>query len=86
MEFVFSSVANSSNINEVIRAILNSLFFFYKNISHAPKAKKAQKAQKAQKALKDSHKRHSGKSTKTLREKHKTQKSEWVTIFPLDDF
>ena len=30
------------NINEVIRAVLNSLFF-YKNILHVPKAPKAQK-------------------------------------------
>ena len=51
----------SSNINEVIRAVLNFLFFFYEKISHAPKAKKAPKA------LKD---------TKTLRQKHKTQISE----------
>ena len=32
----------SSNINEVIRAVLNSLFF-YKKISHAQKAQKIQK-------------------------------------------
>ena len=42
----------NSNINEVIRAALNSLFFFYKKISHAPKAPKAQKAQKVQKVQK----------------------------------
>ena len=45
------------NINEVIRAVLNSLLiFFYKKISHAPKSTKkhenAQKAQKIQKAQK----------------------------------
>ena len=40
----------SSNINEVIRAVLNFLFFFYEKILHAPKStKKHQKAQKAQK-------------------------------------
>ena len=38
-----------SNINEVIRAVLNSLFF-YEKILHAPKVPKAPKAQKAQKA------------------------------------
>ena len=38
----------SSKINEVIRAVLNSLFF-YEKISHAPKAQKASKAQKHQK-------------------------------------
>ena len=38
---------SSSNINEIIRAVLNSLFFFvYEKILHIPKAPKAQKAQK----------------------------------------
>ena len=40
----------SSNINEVIRAVINPLFFFYKNILHAQKAPKAQKAQKRNQA------------------------------------
>ena len=31
-------------LNKIIGAVLNSLFFFYKNISHAQKAQKAQKA------------------------------------------
>ena len=35
----------SRNINEVIRAVLNS-FFFYEKISHAQKAPKAQKSTK----------------------------------------
>ena len=39
----------SSNVNEVIRAVLNFLLFFYKKISHAPKAQKAPKVPKAQK-------------------------------------
>ena len=45
---------SSSNVNEVIRAVLNSLlfFFFYEKILHAPKAPKApentKKHQKAQ--------------------------------------
>ena len=40
----------SSNVNEVIRAVLNSLFiyFFYEKILHAPKPPKALKAPKAQ--------------------------------------
>ena len=33
----------SSNINEVIRAVLNPLLFFYEKILHAPKAPKPQK-------------------------------------------
>ena len=53
----------SSNINEVIRAVLNSLFF-YEKTSHAQKALKALKSQKAL------------KSTKTFGQKHKTQISE----------
>ena len=40
----------SSNVNEVIRTVLNS--FFNKKISHAQKAQKVQKAQKAQKSTK----------------------------------
>ena len=52
----------SSNINEVIRALLKSLFF-YEKISHAQKTLKALKALKAL------------KGTKTLRQKHKTQMS-----------
>ena len=40
----------SSNINEVIRAVLN--FFFYERILHAQKGHKAQKAQKTQNELK----------------------------------
>ena len=39
----------SSNINEVIRAVLNFLLFLYKKISHAAKAHKAPKVPKAQK-------------------------------------
>ena len=38
----------SNNINEVIRAVLKPLLFFYEKISHAPEAQKAQKARKAQ--------------------------------------
>ena len=41
-----------SNINEVIRPVLNLLLFFYEKISHTKKAQKSQEAQKAQKAQK----------------------------------
>ena len=37
----------SSNINEVIRAVLNFLFFFYKKVLLAQKAPKAQKPKQA---------------------------------------
>ena len=40
----------NSNVNEVITAVLNSLFFFYKKILHA------QKAQKHEDATKQKHK------------------------------
>ena len=40
----------SSNINEVIKTVLNFLLFSYEKILHTPKStKKHQKAQKAQK-------------------------------------
>ena len=64
----------SSNINEVIRTVLNPLLFFYEKISHSPKAKKAQKAlkgQKVQKAPKVKHrstKTQSSKSTKCYKQ------------------
>ena len=58
----------SSNVNEVIRAVLNSSFF-YEKISHPQKAHKAQKAQKVQKSTKGTT---GTKSTK----KHKMQISE----------
>ena len=49
----------SSNINEVVRAVLNFLFFYYEKILDTLKA---QKALKALKAL---------NGTKTLGQKHK---------------
>ena len=52
----------SSNINEVIKEVLNCLFiylFFYEKISYTPEALKAPKAPKAL------------KGTKTLKQKHK---------------
>ena len=38
MEFLFKNVI--SNINEVIRAVFNSLFFLYKKILNAQKSPK----------------------------------------------
>ena len=49
---IFYLLFFSSNINEVIRVILNLFIFFYKKISHTQKAQKVQKAQKAQKLQK----------------------------------
>ena len=57
----------SSNINEVIRAVLNFLLFFYEEISHAQistkKHKNVQKSTKKHKKAQKSTK--STKSTKT---------------------
>ena len=60
-----------SNINEVIRAVLNFLFLFYKKILHALKAQKAPKALKG---------------TKTLRQKHKNANKQISDYFPLTCF
>ena len=42
----------SSNINEVIRAVLNPLLFFYEKILHSPKHQKHKKARNASTAQK----------------------------------
>ena len=47
---------NSSNINEVIKTVLNILLFFYGKISHAPKITKKQKALKSTKKYKKAQK------------------------------
>ena len=72
----------SSNINEVIRTVLNSLFiyFFYKKISHAPKCTKKhqnhQNHQNHQKHQKhQNHQKHK-KHKNATKQKHKTQISE----------
>ena len=58
----------SSNINEAIRAVLIS-FFFYKKISHPPKAQKAPKSRKKhQKAPKSTK-----ENKNATNQKHKTQ-------------
>ena len=51
----------SSNINEVIRAVLNPLLFFYEKILHSPKHQKHKKALNASTAQKK--KTQSTKST-----------------------
>ena len=58
----------SSNINEVIRLVLNFLLFFYDKILHAQKAQKNTRHQKAPKSTK--------KYKNTTKQKHKTQISE----------
>ena len=65
----------SSNINEVIRAVLN-YFFFYEKILDAQKEHKAQKAQKTQNELKAQKAPKAPKSTKknTKRNHTKAQK------------
>ena len=66
-----------SNINQVIKAVLNFLFFFLRKDFARTKSTKSTKSTKTPKAL---------KGTKTLRQKHKTQISEQGTISPLDVF
>ena len=61
---------HSSNKNEVIRAVLNSLFF-YEKVLHAGKAPKAPKAPKG---------------TKTPRQKHKNENKRISDFFPLRCF
>ena len=56
----------SSNINEVVKAVLNSLLFFYQKISHAPKAQKAPKSTKSTKSTK----RHKDTQAKTRNAKN----------------
>ena len=60
----------SSNINEVIRAVLNFLLFFYKKILHAQKIIKYKKAQEHK-----STKKHQ-KQENTTKQKCKAQISE----------
>ena len=48
--------SSSSNLNEVIKAVLN--FFFYNNILHAPKAPKAPKAQRRNQVKAQKRKKH----------------------------
>ena len=49
-QFLENEVRVSSNVNEVIRAVLNSLFFIYEKFLHAQKAQKALKAQRRNQA------------------------------------
>ena len=55
----------SSNIDEAIRAVLISLFFFYKKISHVPKAQKAPKSTKNTKKHQKEQKRNQAKAQNT---------------------
>ena len=43
----FDNKKFGSNINEVIRAVLNFLLLFYENILHAPKSTKTQPSKSA---------------------------------------
>ena len=72
MSFSSHSYGISSDINEVIRAVLN--FFFYQKILHAQKAQKEHKAQKAPKSTKSTKKHKNHKNI--TKQNHKTQISE----------
>ena len=45
--FLVDIQTQSSNVNEVIRAVLNPFFFFYENILYTPEAPKAQRRKQA---------------------------------------
>ena len=85
--FIYQTLAlDSSNINEVIRAVSNFLFFFYKKILHAQKASKEPKAPKSTKSIK-AQKRNQPKTqnantrTKKLRLKSALfSTSEWKKV------
>ena len=53
----------SSNVNEVIKTVLNSLFLFCKKILHAQKAQKAQKARGRNQAKAQNATRYGGPTT-----------------------
>ena len=59
----------SSNINEVIRAVLNPLLFFYEKILHSPKHQKHKKALNASTA----HKKKKTKAPKAQKHKNATE-------------
>ena len=62
----------SSNINEVIRAVLNPLLFFYEKILHSPKHQKHKKALNASTAQKKKTKAPKAQKHKNATEqKHK---------------
>ena len=46
-KFRYNNIHDSSNVNDVIRAVLNSLFSFYEKVLHAQKAQKAQRRNQA---------------------------------------
>ena len=68
----------SSNVNEVIREVLNS-FFFYKKILHAPKAPKALKSTKTQPSK--SRKCYKRTKIKNTLKKHLTGKKSLIRLF-----
>ena len=80
----------SSNVNEVIRAVLNSLFiylfiYFYKKISHAQKAPKSTKSIKSTKSTKTqpskSTKRYKQTKIKNALKKHLRGKKSLIRLF-----
>ena len=78
-------VSQSSNVNEVIRAVLNSLFFFfYKKISHAskaPKAPKAPKSTKTQPSKSTKRYKRTKKILKNVLKKHLSGKKSLISLF-----
>ena len=78
---------NSSNVNEVIRAVLNSLFFFFtKKILHEPRAPKAPKAPKAPETPKALKAQKAQNTTKQKHKKHKHANKRISDFLPCDVF
>ena len=73
----FNKMNFISNINEVIRAVLNPLLSFHEKISHEPKALKAPKELTPLKAL---------KCIKSPKQKHKNANKRISDYFPLRCF
>ena len=77
---------SSSNINEVIRAVLNFLLLFYEKISHAPKRTKSTKSTKSttthnnatKQKPKNANKRRKIKNTL---KKHPREKKSLIRLF-----
>ena len=71
----------SSNINEVIRAVLNSLFLFTKRFCRHKEHQKAQKAQKKhQKAQKCNQTKAQNANKRTKTENALKKTSEWKKV------
>ena len=75
----FFLLKNSSNVNEVIRTVLNSLFFKLPKAPKAPKARKAPKRTKTQSSK--NAKRYKPTKIRSVLQKHPTGKKLLIRLF-----